>query len=351
MTLNKQKLDTLLNQVLADLGGAFSIPLVRIGNALGIYKTLHKQGAMTSAQLAATTSLTERYLREWLAAQAASNYITYNPDNNTFSLTSEQAALLADDSSEMYITPAFDCAVAYLDNQSSVQKAFQTGAGVAWGNQSQCLSCAVAKFFRSGYQHNLVQQWLPALAGVVEKLERGAKVADVGCGHGISTLIMAQAFPHSEFTGFDFHDVSIAAAKQHAQAHGLTNLNFEKKLAKEYPGKYDLVTIFDCLHDMGDPEGAMTHVRSSLKEDGTCMIVEPMAGNNLEENLNPIGRLYYSASTMVCVPTSLAQEVGAALGAQAGENRLREVVVDGGKFSTFRRVAKTPFNLIFEARP
>ncbi len=351
MTLNQQKLDTLLNQFLADLGGAFSLPLVRLGDALGLYKTLHAQGPMTSIQLAAKTGLTERYLREWLSAQAASNYIAYDADSGSFSLTPEQAAVLADDSSAVYMTPAFDCAAAYLDNQTLVQQAFKTGVGVAWGNQSACLSCAVAKFFRPGYQHNLVQQWLPALDGVLEKLERGAKVADVGCGHGLSTLIMAQAFPNSEFIGFDFHDVSIASAKQHAQSHDVKNVRFDTALAKEYPGQYDFVTIFDCLHDMGDPAGTMAHVRESLAPDGTCMVVEPAAGDRLEDNLNPVGRLYYAASTMVCVPTSLAQEVGVALGAQAGEKRLRQVVVDGGGFSTFRRAAETPFNLILEARP
>ena len=350
MELNQDNLEKLVNQMIGDIGAAFSLPLVRLGNALGLYKVLRDRGPITSVQLAEATGLAERYLREWLSAQAAANYITYNPEGESFSLSPEQAAVLADEKSPAYMTPAFDCAAAAFENQTRVQQAFQTGEGVAWGNQATCLSCAVAKFFRPGYQNNLVQNWLPALGGVVEKLERGAKVADVACGHGLSTLIMAQAFPNSEFIGFDFHEGSIHAAKEHARVHGLTNLSFEAALAKEYPGTYDLVTMFDCLHDFGDPVGTMTHVRRSLASNGTCMIVEPAAGDRLEDNLNPVGRLYYSSSTMICVPTSLAQEVGAALGAQAGEKRLRDVIVNGAGFTSLQRVTETPFNLILEAR-
>ncbi|MDJ1185246.1 class I SAM-dependent methyltransferase [Roseofilum casamattae] len=349
MNLNPQKLDNLLNQIVGDIGSALSVPLVRLGNSLGLYQTLRDRGPITSKQLAEATGLAERYLREWLAAQAAANYIMYHPETETFALSPEQAAVLADENSPAYMTPAFDCAAAAFENQTPVQQAFQTGEGVAWNQQAPCLACAVAKFFRPGYQHNLVQHWLPAFDGVVEKLERGAKVADVGCGHGLSTLIMAQAFPNSEFIGFDFHDASIDAAREHARSHHVENLRFETAVAKEISGTYDLVTLFDCLHDFGDPIGTLARIRQSLAPDGTCAIIEPAAGDRLEDNFNPVGRLYYSSSTMICVPTSLAQEVGAALGAQAGEQRLREVAMAGG-FNSFRCVTKTPFNLVLEAR-
>jgi SAM-dependent methyltransferase len=232
-----------------------------------------------------------------------------------------------------------------------VQPAFKQGGGVAWGDQSTCLFCAVARFFRPGYHNHLVSEWLPALEGVIAKLKRGARVADVGCGHGISTALMAKAFPASEFIGYDFHPSSVEAATAHAAEKGISrNTKFEVATAKNYPGKdFDLVTFFDCLHDMGDPAGAAAHVRQSLKPNGSWMIVEPMAGDRLEDNLNPVGRLYYGASTMVCVPTSLAQEVGAALGAQAGEAKLREVIGAGG-FGNIRRATETPFNMILEAR-
>jgi len=339
-----------MTQVLSDLGGAYSVPLVRMGVSLGLYRALHERGPMTPGELADATGLADRYLREWLCAQAASNYVDYDADTGRFAMTAEQAAVLADPESATYLAPAYDVAAAYIDNQPHVESAFHTGEGLQWGNQSDCLACAVAKFFRPGYQHHLVQDWLPSLDGVVERLESGIDVADVGCGHGLSTLIMAQAFPNSRFVGYDFHDASIDAAREHAAQHGVSNARFAVATAKHFPGRFALVTLFDCLHDMGDPIGAMTHVRSSLEPDGACMIVEPMAGDAVEQNLHAVGRLYYSASTMVCVPTSLAQEVGAALGAQAGEARLREVVVDGAGFASLRRAAQTPFNLILEAR-
>ncbi len=350
--MNEQVLNDFLGQVLNDLGGAFSIGLVRIGSALGLYKTLQKQGPMTSFELAEATGLAERYVREWLSHHAASNYLTYDPLSRRFTLPPEQAAVLADEDSPVYLADAFECAAAYVENQPKVQTAFMTGNGVGWGNQSGCLFCAVARFFRPGYYANILQNWLPALDGVIDKLERGARVADVGCGHGYSTVMMAEAFPNSEFVGFDFHTASIEEANHHAQNHRIAdNVRFEVRSAKDYPGRdYDLVTFFDCLHDMGDPVGASRHVRESLASNGTWMIVEPFAHDQLEDNLNPVGRLYYAASTLVCVPTSLDQEIGAALGAQAGEGRLREVVTSGG-FRHFRRATQTPFNLILEARP
>lgn len=348
--VDENKLHNLVGNFLQDLGGAFSVPLVQIGEKLGIYQSLQEIGRCTASELSERTGLAPRYLHEWLCAQAASNYISYDPDKAQFWMTPEQAFVLADKDSPFYLAPAFGAAAAFQKNEPLVRNAFQTGEGISWGEQTECLSCAVARFFRPGYQNHLVQAWLPSLKGMAEKLEQGARVADVGCGHGITTQMMAEAFPNSEFVGLDFHEASIREARQHAESHGLDNLKFEVAVAKELHGKYDLVTIFDCLHDMGDPVGGMKRIRQSLNEGGTCMIVEPMAGDGLAENLNPVSRLYYSASTMVCIPTSLAQETGAALGAQAGQKRLKEVVVDGAGFSHLDRVAETPFNLILEAR-
>ncbi len=341
-----------LGKLLNDLGGAFGVGPVRIGSTLGLYRRLHEDGPMTSLGLAEAAGIDERYAREWLSSQAAAGYVAYEPANGSFRMSAAQAAVFADEDSPYYMADAFDAAAAYLENQPKVEQAFRTGEGVDWGDQAGCLFCAVARFFRPGYKANLVADWLPALDGVVARLERGARVADVGCGHGYSTLMMAEAFPNSEFFGFDFHAPSIEAARRHAEGHEGRNVRFDVARATDYPGEgYDLVTFFDCLHDMGDPRGAAAHVRRTLRDDGAWMIVEPFAHDALEDNLNPVGRLYYAASTMVCVPASRAQEGAAALGAQAGEGRLREVVVDGGGFGRFRRAAETPFNLILEARP
>ena len=348
--INEEQLHSLVGGVLQDLGGAFSVPLVQIGESLGLYQAISENGSVSSDELANKTGLDERYLREWLSAQAASKYISYDESSNSFSMTPEQAFVFANPGSPFYLAPAFGSAAAFQHNMPQVKEAFRTGEGVAWGDQTECLSCAVARFFRPGYENHLVQAWLPSLPGITEKLEQGAEVADVGCGHGISTLMMAQAFPNSRVHGFDFHEKSIEAARKHAREHAVPNLDFHIQEAKEMPGEYDLITMFDCLHDMGDPVGALKTIRKALKPGGAVMIVEPMAGDNLAENLNPVGRMYYSASTMVCVPTSLAQETGTALGAQAGEKRLREVIVDEAGFSSCRRASETPFNLILEAR-
>ncbi len=350
--VDETRLGQVLNTILGDLGGASSLAMVRLGDALGLYKALHTKGPMTSKELAVAVGASERYLREWLANQAASNYLTYDPATRRFTLPEEQALIFAADESPYYLLGGFDLMAAMLDNQSQVETAVRTGAGVEWGHQAGCMFCAVARFFRPGYHNHLVASWLPALDGVVEKLERGAKVADVGCGHGWSTVLMAKAFPNSQFIGYDFHAESIAAAQAHAAAHGVAdNVVFEVGTAKDFSAAgLDLVTFFDCLHDMGDPAGAAAHVRRSLKPDGSWMIVEPMAGDRLEDNLNPISRLYYAASTTICVPTSLSQEVGAALGAQAGEAALRDVVHAGG-FSTVKRATATPFSMVLEARP
>ena len=350
--LNDEKLDQFIRQMLNDLGGAATIALVRIGDALGLYKALHAKGSLTCEELARETNVNARYLREWLAQQAASNYLSYDPATRKFTLPPEQAMVFAVEDSPVHLLGAFDLMATLVEAQPRVQAAFKSGGGVGWDEYPGCMFCAVARFFRPGYHNNLLSSWLPALDGVVAKLQRGAMAADVGCGHGWSTVIMAKAFPNSTFVGYDFHPSSIDQAQAHAAEHGVSaNTCFEVATAKSFPGtNFDLVTFFDCLHDMGDPAGAAAHVRQSLKPDGTWMIVEPMAGDRLEDNLNSVGRLYYAGSTMVCVPTSLSQEVGAALGAQAGEARLREVITRGG-FRGVRRATETPFNMVLEARP
>jgi SAM-dependent methyltransferase len=349
MNLDMQKLEPLLGKMVNELGAAANASLVLLGDKLGLYRALAAHGPMDAAALAQRTETRERYVREWLSAQAASGLIDYDPHTRQFSLSPEQAAVLADEESAVCMTGGFYSVSALFADEPKLAEAFRTGKGLGWSDHCSCLFCGVERFFRPGYKGNLISQWLPALDGVLTKLERGARVADVGCGHGASTLLMAQAFPKSEFVGFDFHDASIAHARKHAAR--LPNVRFEVARAQDYPGRdFDLVTIFDALHDMGDPVGACAHARTTLKADGTLMLVEPMAGDRLEDNLNPVGRIYYAFSTAVCVPTSLNQEVGAGLGAQAGEARIGDVVRRGG-FRHFRRATETPFNMVLEARP
>jgi 2-polyprenyl-3-methyl-5-hydroxy-6-metoxy-1,4-benzoquinol methylase len=350
MNVDEGRMHLRAGQMLNDLGGAASVAMVRIGDALGLYKTIHEKGSMTCDELAAAANVHPRYLREWPAHQTASNYLSYDAATQKFSLPPEQAMFFAIEDSPVAMMGAFDGVAAWVQAQTRVQEAFRNGDGIDWGDHGPCLFCAVARFFRPGYLNKLIQNWLPALDGVVPKLRDGARVADVGCGHGWSTVFMAQAFPQSRFIGYDFHSGSVEAAKAHAGEHSVTNVEFHVGTAKEYPGSdFDFVTFFDCLHDMGDPAGAAAHVKQSLKPDGNWMIVEPMAGDRMEDNMNPIGRIYYAASTLICVPTSLAQEVGAALGAQAGKAKLREVISAGG-LSNIRRAAATPFNMVLEAR-
>jgi 2-polyprenyl-3-methyl-5-hydroxy-6-metoxy-1,4-benzoquinol methylase len=316
-----------------------------------LYKALAAHGSSTSVELAERTGTTERYVREWLSGQAASGYIEYDAATRTFHITPEQAMVFANPESPVNLTGGFYSAQSIYEDVPRMAEAFRTGKGLGWGDHCNCLFCGTAKFFGPGYRANLVGGWLPQLDGVVSKLQAGGKVADVGCGYGISTVTMARAFPNSHFFGFDYHATSIEHARDLAKQEGLANVTFEVALAKEYPGtNYDLVTTFDCLHDMGDPVGASAHILKTLNANGSWLIVEPMAQDDLAGNLNPVGRVYYAASTMICVPSSLSQEVGLGLGAQAGEKRLREVVTQGG-FSRFRRASETPFNLILEARP
>ncbi len=351
MTINESRLHNLLGKMVSDMGAAAAAPLVILGDKLGLYRALADDGPLTTEQLADRTGTTERYVREWCAAQAGSGYIDFDPHENTFSMSPEQQSVFADPDSPTCMTGGYYAISSLFADEPKITHAFQSGEGVAWGDHSSCLFCGTEKFFRPGYMANLVAEWLPALDGVVEKLEHGASVADVGCGRGASTLVMAQAFPRSTFTGFDFHEPSVDHANQMARQSGLDNVRFEVAAAKHFPGdNYDLVAFFDCLHDMGDPVGALSHTRQALKPDGTVMLVEPFAHDELSDNLNPIGRMYYCFSTMICTPASISQEVGLGLGAQAGEKRLREVAIEGG-FTRFRRAAETPFNLILEARP
>jgi SAM-dependent methyltransferase len=305
---------------------------------------------VTPEELAERTGTDPRYVREWLSNQAAGGYVTYR--EGSFSLSPEQSLALAQEGSPAFVPGAFQLATSLVKDEEKITRAFETGDGVGWHEHHHDLFAGTERFFRPGYSANLITSWIPALDGVQAKLERGALVADVGCGHGSSTILMAEAFPRSEFVGFDYHLASIERARTAASEAGLRDrVSFEVAPAKEYPGDgYDLVAMFDCLHDMGDPVGAAAHVLDTLGKDGTWLIVEPYAGDRLEDNLNPIGRVYYGASTLVCTPASRDQEVGLALGAQAGQARLREVVTAGG-FTRFRRATETPFNIVLEARP
>jgi SAM-dependent methyltransferase len=350
--LDESKLHEFVGKMLGDLGGACGVPTVRLGFRLGLFDALSDGGPATAGELARRAGgLAERYVREWALAQAANGYVDYDPDTESFSLSPEQAMVFAAKDSPVYLAGAFDLVAAMIEGEPKVEQSFRTGAGVRWGDSAACLFCATSAFFRPGYVNNIVQNWLPALDGVEARLRSGAKVADVGCGIGFSTLLMAEAFPNSRFVGYDFHAPSVEEAQRHAKAHGLDGrVRFEATSAKEIEETgFDLVTAFDCLHDMGDPRGCARRMRRILKDDGVWMIVEPIAGDRPSDNLNPVGRLYYNASTMICVPTSLDQEVGEGLGAQAGEARLREVIRDGG-FTRIRRATEGPFNMVIEAR-
>ncbi len=349
--LDMDKLNAFIGKFVTDLGAAVHTGMVVIGEKLGLYKALAAE-AMSSAELAAKTQTDERYVREWLASQAAGGYVTYDEKTHKFSLSEEQAFALAEEDSPAYLPGAFELALGSLAAVPRIADSFRTGAGMGWHEHDDGVFHGCEKFFRPGYAANLVSSWIPALQEVQQKLVEGARVADVGCGKGASTLLMAKAFPKSRFFGFDYHDKSIEGARESAKREGVADrVTFEVAKAKEYPGKnYDFVAVFDCLHDMGDPIGSAAHVLQSLSKDGTWMIVEPFANDQLKDNLNPVGRVYYSFSTLLCTPCSRSQEVGLCLGAQAGETRIRQVVTSAG-FTRFRRAAETPFNIIYEARP
>jgi SAM-dependent methyltransferase len=348
--IDDKKLQQLLGKMLIDLGGAISVPLVRIGIRLGLYKAMDGSGPMTSAEFADKANISERYAREWLAQNAASGYLSYDPSNRQFELSPEHALVFANEESPFFMGGGFDAVAALYQTQPLLEPAFKSGGGVAWGDHAGCLFCAIGAMLRPRYSANIVQNWLPALDGVATKLKRGAEVADVGCGIGQSTLIMAGAFPNSTFVGYDFHAPSIEHAAVHARTSGVENVRFEVAGAKDFPARdLDLVTCFDVLHDLGDPVGAAVHIYRSLNPDGTWMLMEPLAGDATEDNLGPVGRVAYAFSTMACVPVSLSQEVGMALGAQAGQMKLTEVIKAGG-FTRVRRATETPLNMILEAR-
>jgi SAM-dependent methyltransferase len=352
MAATEQEVHEFVHKAFGDIAGALTASLVVIGDKLGLYRALAGNGGLTSTELAAKTGTGERYVREWLSGQAASGYVTYDPATGRYTLPDAHAAALTDEDSPACVLGGFQGMTAAMKATPKVIAAFRNGGGVGWHEHDPELFAGVERFFRPGYLANLVDAWLPALDGVTAKLGRGATVADVGCGHGASTIIMGKAFPRSSFVGFDYHQPSIDAANERARQAGIGGtVRFEMATAKAYPGAgYDLVTCFDCLHDMGDPEGAARHVRQSLAPDGTFMLVEPFANDRVEDNLNPVGRLFYSVSTIVCTPASLSQEVGTALGAQAGEARLTDILRRAG-FTRVRRAAETPFNLVIEARP
>ena len=350
--IDEAKLEAFMGQALTDMGAIISAPLIQIGEKLGLYKAMAHAGPLTSQEVAERSGAAERYVREWLRNQAAGGYITYDPDSDRYTLPDEHALALADEDSPFYILGVYDSIASLYADEDQLLEAFRSGRGMGWHEHDHRLFRGTERFFRPGYRAHLVSEWIPALDGVQAKLEQGAKVADVGCGHGASTVIMAEAFPNSQFVGFDYHEASIERAAEAAQEAGVGDrISFEVAAAKDYPGSgYDLVCVFDCLHDMGDPVGAAAHVRETLDGDGAWMIVEPFANDSVEENLNPVGRVFYGASTVICTPASLAQEVGLALGAQAGQARLTEVLNEGG-FTRVRRATETPFNLVLEARP
>jgi len=349
--IDDAKFHAFVGKMLGDLGGAMSVPTVRLGLRLGLFDALADSPATATELARRAGGLHERYVREWALAQAANGYVDYDPASEQFSLSPEQAMVFHHRDSPVYLAGAFDLVAAMIEAEPKVEECFREGKGVRWGDHAGCLFCATGAFFRPGYVNNIVQAWIPAMDGVEAKLRAGARVADIGCGVGFSTLLMAEAYPASNFVGYDFHEPSIDEARRHAGEHGLGDrVRFEVAAAKDIAEQgFDLITMYDCLHDMGDPRGCAGHMRRILAPGGSWMIVEPIAGDAPEQNMNPVGRLYYNASTMICVPTSLDQEVGEGLGAQAGEAKLVEVIREGG-FESVRRVTEGPFNMVLQAR-
>jgi 2-polyprenyl-3-methyl-5-hydroxy-6-metoxy-1,4-benzoquinol methylase len=338
-------------KAVGEMGAAMNAALIVIGDKLGLYKAMSGAGPMTSAELAKKTGTTERYVREWLASQAAGGFVTYDAAAGRYTLPPEQALALADETSPVFLPGFFEIVAACTKDEAKITEAFRSGKGVGWHEHDHGLFAGTERFFRPNYRAHLISEWIPALGDTESKLKAGAQVADVGCGLGTSTILLAQAYPKSTVVGFDYHDGSIKMAREAAAKAGVGDrVKFEVAKAKDYPGKgFELVAFFDCLHDMGDPEGAARHVKESLGPNGVWMIVEPFANDKLEDNLNPIGRVFYAASTMLCTPAALSEEVGLALGAQAGEGRLSKILHNAG-FSRVRRAAETPFNIVLEAR-
>jgi ubiquinone/menaquinone biosynthesis C-methylase UbiE len=351
MAINEDRLMDFLHRFVGDLGATAAAGSVVIGDRLGLYRALAER-PQRPADLAATTGTAPRYVEEWLRGQAAGGYVEYHAGDDTYSMTEEQAFALTDPDGPVFVPGAFQLVLGTLRAEQMVTEAFRTGDGLGWHQHDEDVFAGCERFFRPGYSANLVASWLPALDGMDAKLRAGARVADVGCGHGASTLLMAAEYPQSTFVGSDYHDDSIDQARKRATEAGLDRrVTFEITSAQSFNGgPYDLVTTFDSLHDMGDPLGAAKHIRGALQPDGAWMIVEPFAGDSVVDNLNPIGRVYYSLSTFLCVPNALSQSGGYALGAQAGEEPIRRLTSDAG-FARFRRVTETPFNIVYEARP
>ncbi|MDQ7249597.1 class I SAM-dependent methyltransferase [Dongia sedimenti] len=348
--INPAKLDALIGRVIGDISAGYGGIMVSLGHKLGLYEAMAGAGPLSARELASRTSCAERYVREWLGSQVAGGYVNYHAISDTYELTPEQAFVLADEESPAFIPFAWQVPASMWADEEKAVTAFRTGKGIAWGDHDHRLYCGVAAFYRNGYRASLVQHWLPALDGVVAKLEAGALVADVGCGHGHSTALMAKAFPNSKFRGFDAHADSVLEANQSAVQAGVERqVSFATARADDYPGKYDLICFFDCLHDMGDPVAAATHACKALAPGGTVMLVEPFANDRVEDNISPVARMYYAASTMICCAHAISEGGRTVLGAQAGEARLAEVFRKAG-FTQFRRAFETPFNLVLEAR-
>ncbi len=350
VNINEEKLNNLLGQVVVEMGAAAIGPLITIGDKLGLYKAISKAKTISANELATNTNTALRYIQEWLASQAASGYIEYDHKKHLFYMTPEQIAVFGDNKSPVFMTGAFYAITSLYHDEPKLLEAFKTGKGISWGEHHKCLFCGTEKFFSPSYEGNLVSSWIPALAGVTEKLKNGAKVADIGCGHAASTIVMAKAFPKSHFIGIDFHPESISQAKIRAKEANIENIEFKVATAKNYTDKdFDFIAFFDCLHDMGDPVGACSHAKKALKNNGSLMVVEPFANDSIQQNLNPVGRAFYAFSTQLCIPCSLNQEIGLSLGAQAGLKKLTEIIKSGG-FASCKKVAETPFNLILEVK-
>src|SRR4051795_4952641 len=350
-TIDQTKLGEFMMKAVGDMATSFGAMMIILGDRLGLYKAMAESGPITSKELSGQTNTAERYIREWLASQAAAGYITYNPEDKKFFLPPENAMVLANEDSPAFMLGSYQMLRSMFKDEDKFIDIFKSGKGLRWGEHHHDLFEGTAKFFKPNYMSNLIPSWIPSLEGMQEKLKEGAKVADIGCGYGVPTVLMAKEYPKSKFYGFDNHEASIQAARKLAQKEGVSDrVEFAVVSANEPIGDdFDLVAFFDCLHDMADPIGALKFAKQSLKSDGTCMIIEPMANDNIEDNLNLVGKIYYSASSIICVPNSLADD-GIALGAQAGEKKIKEVAEKAG-FTKFRRASQTPFNIVYEAKP
>ncbi len=351
MTVNQHKLNALVERLFGDLSAGYGGVMVSIGDKLGLYKAMAGAGPLSSQEVARRSGCAERYVREWLNSQVAGGYIDYHPAAATYELTPEQTTVLADDSSPVFLPHAWQVVASMWADEPKSRAAIKTGRGMSWGDHDERLFCGVAAFYRNAYSASLVKEWLPALTGVTEKLDRGAMVADIGCGHGHSTVLMAKAYPNSRFWGFDVHEGSITAAQKIAREAGLEDrVTFEVATSNTYPARsYDLICFFDCLHDMGRPIDAVRHAMKALAKDGTLMLIEPFARDRVEENINPIGRLYYAASTTMCCAHAISENGTHVLGAQAGLRQLEDVLKEAG-LKSIRKAVETPFNMVLEAR-